>query len=207
MSFIHQAKKHFGQAILVGANSIRDPDFKGQPLPLWSLDFWEKAHHIIDLQNAWRKAQKWLEKCLSKGIDVTESQAYLTVMNWNSIVYVLGERITLSALTSIISDSMICGSVLNAMCKITASLKDTSNTYEIVTLEFFDMVLKAKANGFEERSEMNKKSSNTTVLYQKFWRRNARTCFSYLRWKFFLFWQLSAGFAPPLRGRAEIRRD
>ena len=65
-TFVNDAKLAFGhwQTILDGARSINDPHYKGGFLPpsLWTVQYWETMHKIVDDQKTWQKALQWLKQ-------------------------------------------------------------------------------------------------------------------------------------------------
>jgi hypothetical protein len=119
MTFLQKAKSHFGQAILDGAHSFQDPDFKGQLLPLWCLDNWERMHYILDTKQIWVRVKKWLDQCASCSIDTAKTQTYLDMTEWDLVYNVLGKHMMESlTLGMVLTDSMIHSPVMNTMCRI-----------------------------------------------------------------------------------------
>ena len=55
-TFVNDAKLAFGQAMLDGARSINDPHYKGGFLPLWTVQYWDTMHKMMDDQKTWQKA-------------------------------------------------------------------------------------------------------------------------------------------------------
>ena len=60
-NFVNNAKEVSGQAMLDGAMSIEDPQYKGGRLPLWTISFWARMHEICEEQEIWRQSGKWLD--------------------------------------------------------------------------------------------------------------------------------------------------
>jgi hypothetical protein len=61
-TFVNDAKLAFGQAMLDGAKSINDPHYKGGFLPLWTVQYWDTMHKMVDDQKTWQKALQWLKQ-------------------------------------------------------------------------------------------------------------------------------------------------
>lgn len=59
-AFIRDVKAIFNQRIIDGARSFHDPHYKGRPLPLWTINFWERTNAILDAQEKWQAANRWL---------------------------------------------------------------------------------------------------------------------------------------------------
>ena len=60
-TFVNNTKLAFGQAILDGARSINDPYYKGDLLPLWTVQYWDTMHEMLDDQKTWQKAIECLK--------------------------------------------------------------------------------------------------------------------------------------------------
>jgi hypothetical protein len=70
-SFIDDAKLESGQAMLDGAMSIEDPQYKGGHLPLWSITFWDEMYAIRQEQQIWQQSVKWLSAKVDNSARIT----------------------------------------------------------------------------------------------------------------------------------------
>jgi len=60
--FVEDAEVLLGQALLDGALSIQDPTYKGEGLPVWTIQYWREMHAARQAQDEWRKSIAWLQK-------------------------------------------------------------------------------------------------------------------------------------------------
>lgn len=60
-AWIRSLRDALNTAIRNGKRSIIHPLLPQQPLPLWILALWEKAHVVRDVHILWTNAHKWLE--------------------------------------------------------------------------------------------------------------------------------------------------
>lgn len=54
--FVATAKACLGQALLDGAQSIKDPSYKGESLPLWAIQYWLEMYEATKGQAEWIKS-------------------------------------------------------------------------------------------------------------------------------------------------------
>ena len=92
-SFIDDAKAVSGQAMLDGAMSIEDPQYKGGRLPLWTISFWARMHIICEEQEIWKQSGKWLAANANNSATTTainECWMVLGCLPWNEPLKVPG---------------------------------------------------------------------------------------------------------------------
>lgn len=83
--FVEKIKEAFGQAILDGKESVQDPSFPNSRLPLWSVQFWVKAHEINDSQHRWKTSLAWLMTNFAAGDEEFRNvtRRRLLALRWN----------------------------------------------------------------------------------------------------------------------------
>jgi hypothetical protein len=142
--FLQDAKLNFNQRILDGARSFQDPDYKGGPLPLWTINFWTQMNGILDAQKMWQTADKWLMNHTDNSARRTvidKCRQYLANIGWNTR---LG-RTRLTDLAPILGDTMTTGAVVDLLVEslsLEISQNNTATEFGIVGLTFMDMVAK-----------------------------------------------------------------
>ena len=88
-TFIDNAKAVSGQAMLDGAMSIEDPQYKGGHLPLWTILFWARMHAICKEQQIWKQSEKWLAANVDNSARMTainECWMVLGSLPWNELL-------------------------------------------------------------------------------------------------------------------------
>jgi hypothetical protein len=144
--FIRDAKLAFNQRILDGCRSLRDPNYKGKPLPLWSIDMWDKMHEAADAQEIWKGVDTWLRSHTdnsARRAAIEECQGYLKILGWNSRLDIPAGRVDVSNLAPMLADVMIAGDIMDLMTEsLSLKVKENkeSREYEVVALRFMDEV-------------------------------------------------------------------
>ena len=146
-SFVDNAKAVSGQAMLDGAKSIEDPQYKGGRLPLWTISFWARMHVIREEQEIWKKSREWLDENMDKTGETTtinECWMLLGSLPWNKAVKIPGGGGATVNLASLLADKMLTGDLVDMMLNHLALRlgRDhaASETYEIETLSFMDQI-------------------------------------------------------------------
>ena len=144
--FILDAKLALNQRILDGCRSLHDPNYKGKPLPLWSIQIWERLHEAADAQKLWKGVDRWLQTHTdnsARRAAIKECQGYLKTVGWNSRLNIPAGRADVSDLAPMLADAMIGGDIVDLMTE-SLSLKVKANKesreYEVVALKFMDEV-------------------------------------------------------------------
>jgi hypothetical protein len=72
LEFVTDAAEMVSWALLNGAQSVKDPDYKGSGLPVWAVQYWAEMHQVLAMQALWQGNLDWLNMC-SSGSDVQET--------------------------------------------------------------------------------------------------------------------------------------
>ena len=147
-SFVDNAKAVSGQAMLDGAMSIEDPQYKGGRLPLWAVSFWARMHDICEEQEIWRQSVKWLEANVdnsAKKTAINECWMVLGSLPWNVNLKIPGGGGITARMARLLADKMLTGDLVDMMVKhLALRLKGdcvASATYEIETLGYMDRII------------------------------------------------------------------
>lgn len=137
----------FGQALLDGKQSIRDPFTPGKLLLLWTLKFWEELHRVRAIKNKWSKAVSWLGSRMSgDGIQTfRHARIQLDRLSWNKPIVgsaASGLQTSLK-LTRLLSSEWLSDTIVDMMVECLAvrlrdahpnvALADTSFSHTIQT--------------------------------------------------------------------------
>lgn len=151
--FVQDAEACLGQALLNGSQSIVDPTYKGEPLPLWSVQFWREMHSVLEARKQWAKCAGWLEKHSEQDapLELDESHRYLKELGWKSgtLVPGAGTYTTTLDFVRLLSDRMLTDTLVDMMVEHLAGWIRTderlSDKFEVVTLSFMLYINKAKS--------------------------------------------------------------
>ena len=140
-NFVDNAKEVSGQAMLDGAMSIEDPQYKGGRLPLWTISFWARMHEICEEQEIWRQSGKWLDVNADNSAKMTainECWMVLGSLPWDEHLKIPGGKGTTANLAGLLADKMLKGDLVDMMVEhLALRLRGdhaASETYEIETL-------------------------------------------------------------------------
>ena len=107
-------------------------------------------HKIVDDQKTWQKALQWLkqhEDSSSRRKLLNECWILLSLLQWNTRIYLPGGAGPVTNFAQLLGDKMISGDVVDMMMGHLAERievdEDTSRTYRITTLSFQDHISKA----------------------------------------------------------------
>ena len=109
-SFIDDAKAVSGQAMLDGAMSIEDPQYKVGRLPLWTISFWARMHIICEEQEIWKQSGKWLAADADNSATmsaINECWMVLGSLPWNEPLKIPGGGGATASLASLLADKAI----------------------------------------------------------------------------------------------------
>ncbi|KAG1722730.1 uncharacterized protein EDB91DRAFT_1088025 [Suillus paluster] len=84
--YIERLGNEFGQALLDGKRSIRDPRNLNTLLPLWVIEFWWALHSAHEHKTHWVKAARWIREKQKTGRDLElfrEAETLLRLLPWN----------------------------------------------------------------------------------------------------------------------------
>ena len=145
-TFVNNAKLAFGQAMLDGARSIDDPYYKGGLLPLWTVQYWNTMHNILDDQKTWQKALQWLkqhdEDNSARRRIFNECWTLLSFLQWNTSICLPGGAGPVTDLAQLLGDKLVSGNIIDMMMEHLAERikadEDASRTYHVATLSFQD---------------------------------------------------------------------
>ena len=118
INFVKDAEDHVRQAILDGANSFIDPNYKGAAFPLWVITYWVKMGQAIRGQNIWRSADRWLTKHTDQSARrgaINECQELLTTLGWQVAIKAPGGGDTTTKFACLLCDVMVNGTVVDMM--------------------------------------------------------------------------------------------
>ena len=146
-SFVDNAKAISGQAMLDGARSIEDPQYKGGRLPLWTISFWARMHAVCKEQEIWKQSGKWLAANMDNSARMTvinECWMVLEDLPWNEPLKIPGGGGATASLASLLADKMLTGDLVDMMVEHLAlrlrSDRAASEIYEIETLGLMDRI-------------------------------------------------------------------
>jgi hypothetical protein len=143
--FVRDAKHLFGQALLDGTQSIRDPNYKGGNLPLWVVQYWTNMLDIWKKRDGWETSQQWLvrnSRGSTEQAKFEQCHAYLGSVGWNTKTTALGSGTytTTADFAIILSDNMVSTTIVDIMTGVIRERvqhdKNVSKRFEVVGLEF-----------------------------------------------------------------------
>jgi len=177
--FMEDAELHVGQALLNGAQSIKDPAYKGEGLPLCAIQYWREMYGVADAQAEWRKSITWLEKHSSGTRDFSRARDHLSSLAWNTKTLAPGANMDTTTWTfaRLVSNQMLTTTLVDIMVEhIGAWVKADearSKDFEVVSLMFMNDIQKAnsaddykkKSPGFLHKLEQRLKGSSKVLLF------------------------------------------
>ncbi|KAF9459537.1 hypothetical protein BDZ94DRAFT_1381618 [Collybia nuda] len=149
--FVQKAKEVFGQAILDGNLSIQDPSYSNSRLPLWTVQFWTKAHEVKDAQLKWKKALDWFDTKFSDGNEELRSatRRRLLALRWNELTNIpgAGNQTTTQLFASLLSADRMSDVLVDMMFSHLSERAEGDPTLDniviIETLRFMNDINKA----------------------------------------------------------------
>lgn len=149
--FVQKAKEAFGQAILDGNLSIQDPSYPNSRLPLWSVQFWTKAHEVKDAQLQWKKALDWFDTNFSNGDEELRrsTRTRLLALRWNELTDIpgAGNRTTTQLFACLLSADRMSDVLVDMMFSHLSERAEGDPTLDniiiIETLRFMNDINKA----------------------------------------------------------------
>ena len=133
--------------MLDGAMSIKDPQYKGGCLPLWTISFWARMHVICEEQEMWKQSGKWLTANVDNSAKMTvinECWMVLEGLPWNEPLKIPGGGGVTASLGGLLADKMLMGDLVDMMVEhLALQLRSdcaASETYEIETLGHMDHI-------------------------------------------------------------------
>lgn len=180
--FVEDAELHLGQALLNGAQSIRDPAYKGGGLPLCAIQYWREMYSASEAQVEWKKSITWLEKhTCGTGVqtDFRQAQNHLSSLVWQARIHVPGTSTdtTTRSFTKLVSNQMLTTTLVDIMVEHIGAWvkadKACSDDFEVVSLIFMNDIEKAnsvddyqkKSPGFLHKLEQRLKGSSKVLLF------------------------------------------
>jgi hypothetical protein len=162
MDFVKDAKAYLGQALLDGAQSILDPQYKGDSLPLWTIQFWGEMHEVLEAQDIWKRSMMWLaSQPTGTGAQevLDEARAHLGSLGWctGTLARGGGSQTTTLDFARLLSNRMLNTSLVDIMVECIAAWvkadEALSEKFELVTLVFMNDINKAtNERSYQERS-------------------------------------------------------
>jgi hypothetical protein len=120
--FIADAEAHLGQALLDGAESIQDPAYKGEGLPVWAIAYWKEMLAATEALEAWKKSIVWLQNYSTKtGVqsDIDQTQKHLRSLAWGERTLAPGASTgtTTRSFSLLLSNQMLNTTLVDIMVK------------------------------------------------------------------------------------------
>ncbi|KAL0572455.1 Methionine--tRNA ligase, mitochondrial [Marasmius crinis-equi] len=138
-SFIQSARVLFDQAILDGAQSLEHPCYTASRLPMWIVSWWEEISKVVEKQESWRKALKWLDGHLDKLADDSalkprfqKARLVLLRLRWDEETRISGapSRATTSDLAPLLSTSCMTGGLMDMMLNYLSDRVEEDNVLD-----------------------------------------------------------------------------
>ena len=149
----------YGQAILDGNNSVKDPRFPGSRLPLWCIQFWKEMLTVIDTQARWRRSLAWINSHLNK-VDsqsvirstLQAAHTHFLSLQWNESTTLpsTGSQTMTQIFAWLLSDKWINDTLIDMMFSHLSECADEDTTLDsfviIETMQFSSKVLSYNLN-------------------------------------------------------------
>ena len=180
--FVADAEAHLGQALLDGAESIEDPAYKGEGLPVWAIEYWKEMYAAADAQEVWKKSIVWLQKYgtgTGTHPDINQAQKYLHSLAWGERTLAPGTSTgtTTQSFSMLLSNQMLNTTLVDIMvewigARVRAD-KAQSDKFEVVSLVFMNDIKKAssaddykkRSPGFLHKLEQRLRGSSKVLLF------------------------------------------
>ncbi|KAG1863253.1 hypothetical protein DFJ58DRAFT_912422 [Suillus subalutaceus] len=151
-SDVERLRNDFGQALLDGMCSIRDPRIPDNLYPLWTIEFWWRLHHINDIQGEWVAAREWLQQRMAERVDVEvfyEAEKQLLILPHDKPLHgpaALPGRTTQSLVLFLSDDRWLSDSLIDMMTANLNSRLGMARRHDvtIVSTHFSDTLLLAR---------------------------------------------------------------
>ncbi|KAG2028918.1 hypothetical protein BDR03DRAFT_1056910 [Suillus americanus] len=131
----------FGQALLDGKQSIRDPFSQEKLLPLWTIKFWQELHRVRAIRDKWLQADKWLgSRMFGDGLQTFRSaRIQLDRLSWNKLIVgsaASGLQTTLK-LTHLLSSEWLSDTIVDMMVEsLAVRLQGTDSDVALADTSF-----------------------------------------------------------------------
>jgi hypothetical protein len=157
-AWVYGLRSAVNTAIRDGKRSIVHPHLRHQPLPLWMLALWEKAHVVREVQISWIQAHDWLEAKMVENPKLSSPECYHNLLAARDAMLLLPHRKTIygrfskgrkntSQLTRIFSDnSFLSDTLIDLMVQATNCRKPSNKRIIIVDTELSDSIRLDKIN-------------------------------------------------------------
>ncbi|KAG1803908.1 uncharacterized protein HD556DRAFT_1437643 [Suillus plorans] len=119
--YIEELRKKFGQAMLDGKISMRDPRTPDARLPLWVIEFWWALHCAYNSRREWSEGMDWIREKQEGGHHhrvFRDVKQQLAILPWNKSLNgpaaAIG-RTTKQLLQFLFDDEWLSGSLVDMM--------------------------------------------------------------------------------------------
>jgi hypothetical protein len=182
LEFVEDAEVSIGQALLDGAQSINDPAYKGEGLPIWTIRYWRMMHAVAKGQAGWKDSIRWLDTYGTKMESLPEldqARKSLSSLGWRADILAPGAttKATTVAFSRLLSDKMLTTTLVDMMVEHIAAWvkadKSRADKFEVVSLIFINDIEKAKSAddykkkspGYLHKVEERLKGSSKVLLF------------------------------------------
>jgi hypothetical protein len=180
--FVADAEAHLGQALLDGAESIEDPAYKGEGLPVWAIEYWKEMYAAADAQEVWKKSIAWLQKYgtgTGTHPDIDRAQKHLHSLAWGERTFAPGSSTgtTTQGFSTLLSNQMLNTTLVDIMVEHIGAWvradEARSDKFEVVSLVFMNDIEKAssaddykkKSPGFLHKLERRLRGSSKVLIF------------------------------------------